>query len=71
MKTISRYIMTLVALFAMTMGAWADGIPVSLNITNISWWGDNAATCSDFQIENVELLSSNNQVVGSATIQAA
>ena len=63
--------MTLVALFAMTMGAWADGIPVSLNITNISWWGDNAATCSDFQIENVELLSSNNQVVGSATIQAA
>ena len=63
--------MTLVALFAMTMGAWADGIPVSLNVTNISWWGDNAANCSDFKIENVELLSSNNQVVGSATIQAA
>ena len=63
--------MTLVALFAMTMGAWADGIPVSLNVTNISWWGDNAANCSDFKIENVLLLSSNNQVVGSATIQAA
>ena len=30
MKTISRYLLTLVALFAMTAGAWADGVTITL-----------------------------------------
>ena len=34
MKTISRYLMTLVALFAMTTGAWAEGETATITLTS-------------------------------------